>query len=359
MVPVDFKRVGLTVGIVTPERTMYIRSTNLQETYAWIDAVNHIRALHQDTVGDLAQQVGAVHLRTDARRALRTETAPAASPTREVPAPVTIGTRSSTLPPISILQVCDEMPAPSDAAMLSSSPVSTHMPPSASGDVRGREGVRWREDDVPARIYPSSGDEESRPAGPSRFLQQPAAPAMLSSSEDEELEQDEEHDQAMPLPAPTAPPAREDTDRVIAQGYLMKQSSHRKHWRKRWFVLTHQALFYARSHMDTRVHRRLPMSAILDVMECDASQSGPPAFNLLNLSGAPFHTALESRSPENAHEVRPRKEHCFKIVTPSRTFVVCAPTEEEEIKWLSAFQTILNRQRSAPLALRRASMSAN
>lgn len=40
-----------------------------------------------------------------------------------------------------------------------------------------------------------------------------------------------------------------------------------------------------------------------------------------------------------------KKEHCFKILTPKRTFVVCAPTEEEEIKWLSAIQALLTRTR--------------
>ena len=50
-------------------------------------------------------------------------------------------------------------------------------------------------------------------------------------------------------------------------------------------------------------------------------------------------------------------EHCFKIVTPMRTYFLCAPTEEEEIKWLSALQTILNRQRSAPGSQQRTVMT--
>ncbi len=40
-----------------------------------------------------------------------------------------------------------------------------------------------------------------------------------------------------------------DPSRVLLQGYLMKQSNRRKHWRKRWFVLTSSKLMYTRSHM--------------------------------------------------------------------------------------------------------------
>ena len=108
--------------------------------------------------------------------------------------------------------------------------------------------------------------------------------AGLSSSEEEDWDEDEGADQAMPLPALTpgglnfAPnnadfaeqirqhqqqqqlqqPAQQegstsdflrDPSRIILQGYLMKQSNRRKHWRKRWFVLTSSKLMYTRSHM--------------------------------------------------------------------------------------------------------------
>ena len=38
-------------------------------------------------------------------------------------------------------------------------------------------------------------------------------------------------------------------------------------------------------------------------------------------------------------------EHIFRIVTAKRTFVLCAPSEEDEIKWLAAFRALLNRER--------------
>lgn len=38
---------------------------------------------------------------------------------------------------------------------------------------------------------------------------------------------------------------------------------------------------------------------------------------------------------------------CFKIITPSRSYVVCAPSEEEEIKWLSAIRVLLDKSRAS------------
>jgi hypothetical protein len=40
-------------------------------------------------------------------------------------------------------------------------------------------------------------------------------------------------------------------------------------------------------------------------------------------------------------------DHTFRIVTAKRTFVLCAPSEEDEIKWLAAFRALLNRERWA------------
>lgn len=37
-------------------------------------------------------------------------------------------------------------------------------------------------------------------------------------------------------------------------------------------------------------------------------------------------------------------EHCFKIITPKRTYLVCAPSEEDEIKWLAALQCLVARK---------------
>ena len=40
-------------------------------------------------------------------------------------------------------------------------------------------------------------------------------------------------------------------------------------------------------------------------------------------------------------------KHTFKIVTTKRTLVLCAPTEEESIKWLSAVRALIARRSEA------------
>lgn len=40
-------------------------------------------------------------------------------------------------------------------------------------------------------------------------------------------------------------------------------------------------------------------------------------------------------------------QNTFRLVTAKRTYVLCAPTEEDEIKWLAAFRALLQRERQA------------
>ncbi|PFH52941.1 hypothetical protein AMATHDRAFT_138781 [Amanita thiersii Skay4041] len=123
--------------------------------------------------------------------------------------------------------------------------------------------------------------------------------------------------------------------KVILSGYLMKCGSKRRNWRKRWFVLTSDKLFYTGSHMDTRPHRQFPFANILDALEFDR----PPARQNL---AAPYVTSpptfSASSSPDESHV------HTFKIVTTKRTLLLCAPTEEDELKWLGAVRTLIARR---------------
>ena len=50
---------------------------------------------------------------------------------------------------------------------------------------------------------------------------------------------------------------------------------------------------------------------------------------------------LASTSPEDADGAG---THTFKVVTTKRTLLLCAPSEEEEIKWLSAIRALLARR---------------
>lgn len=256
--------------------------------------------------------------------------------------------------------------------------------------------------------------------------QQQQAAVLSSSDEDgegEEWDEDEVADQAMPLPgssgivsthsgivnaaftnvtspssnAPSGKP-KVDSDflkgsnKIIHQGYLMKQSNRRKHWRKRWFVLTSANLSYTRSHMNEKPHRQIPLTSILDAIEytskkeqstsnnqvqplqsTNSSLHSPPppvsfqlGSNQENINGLvassrdvitpagetePTHerktNSLASPTQTTPGPPKKKKENCFKIITPKRTYVVCAPTEEEEMKWLSALQALLAHWRGS------------
>ncbi|GAA5912174.1 uncharacterized protein JCM6883_000586 [Sporobolomyces salmoneus] len=136
-----------------------------------------------------------------------------------------------------------------------------------------------------------------------------------------------------------------DPNKVILAGYLMKQGK-RKTWRKRWFVLMSGMLMYSKSHMDTRMHRQIPLSAILDAIEYE----GPaPPTKQRSLPLSPSASEDYPRSVGGGGgggDGKKNYEHCFKIITPKRTYLVCAPGEEDEIKWLAALQCLVARKSS-------------
>lgn len=146
--------------------------------------------------------------------------------------------------------------------------------------------------------------------------------------------------------------AREMMAKIVVSGYLMKCGSKRHNWRKRWFVLYGDKLVYSGSHMvgpigererrgddltgcwqDTKSHREFSVGDILDALEFDMGShkhSGgiPPPV----MSG-PVTGLL--------------KPYTFKVVTTKRTLLLCAPSEEEEIQWLSAVRALIARRTGA------------
>ncbi|KAF8688909.1 PH domain, partial [Rhizoctonia solani] len=117
-----------------------------------------------------------------------------------------------------------------------------------------------------------------------------------------------------------------DPKQIVLQGYLMKCGTHMKNWRKRYFILTPETLKYGKSHMNTKGMRAVQVTQILDAIETTASKSAP--------SASPTTTNGD-------------KEHIFKIITPKKSFMLCAPSEEEEIKWLSAVRALIARRAAA------------
>ncbi|KAJ7158514.1 pleckstrin-like protein [Mycena filopes] len=138
--------------------------------------------------------------------------------------------------------------------------------------------------------------------------------------------------------SPSAKGSAVDPAKTILSGYLMKCGSKRRNWRKRWFVLTGEKLVYSGSHMDTKPHRRFPFAEILDALEYDlpANRQNPALMVAQPGIGAPPATPV---AEEDAHTA-----HTFKIVTTKRTLLLCAPSEEDEIKWLGAVRALIARR---------------
>jgi len=137
-----------------------------------------------------------------------------------------------------------------------------------------------------------------------------------------------------------------DPSKPVLSGYLMKcaskSGSKRRSWKKRWFVLTGQRLYYSGSHMDTKPHRDIPLEHILDALEDDSVTTSSAV-------GSPPHV-LGHGVGQNAGVVGDDTgtsdgQGCvFKIVTTKRTLVLSAPSETEEIAWLSTVRALIARR---------------
>jgi hypothetical protein len=90
--------------------------------------------------------------------------------------------------------------------------------------------------------------------------------------------------------------------------------------------------------MDTKPHREFKFSQILDALEYDL----PPN---RQIPAAPPLTSSSVPSTMSDERDVSRKSHTFKIVTTKRTLLLCAPSEEEEIKWLSAICALIARRK--------------
>ncbi|KAF8134960.1 hypothetical protein EV363DRAFT_1447759 [Boletus edulis] len=159
----------------------------------------------------------------------------------------------------------------------------------------------------------SSDSEDVSPSAQQTYSVSPQTQATISTS-----------------PGRPSGPLKDGTSKVVVSGYLMKCGSKRHNWRKRWFVLYGEKLVYSGSHMD-----------ILDALEFDMQSHKhgggipPPVMSGQGSGGSPEQRKA-AYSP-----------YTFKIVTTKRTLVLCAPSEEEEIKWLSAVRALIARRTGA------------
>nr|VWO94178.1 Non-specific serine/threonine protein kinase (EC [Ganoderma boninense] len=157
-----------------------------------------------------------------------------------------------------------------------------------------------------------------------------------------------ESDDASPNPQPGSVPAPPATtvgetsspSKPVLSGYLMKCGSRRHNWHKRWFILSGEKLIYSRSHMP---HRQIPLALIIDALEYDLppNRSHP---TVVVASPGPQSPHQHHASSSGADDGDAAGTHTFKVVTTKRTLLLCAPSEEEEIKWLSAIRALIARR---------------
>ncbi|KAG7451277.1 PH domain-like protein [Guyanagaster necrorhizus] len=165
-----------------------------------------------------------------------------------------------------------------------------------------------------AQNAPSSDSEDASPVGQRTYSVSSQHRSSITSS---------------PSKIPTG--TVKDPTKSVLSGYLMKCGSKRRNWRKRWFVLSGEKLVYYTSHMDAKPHRQFQLTEILDALEYDL-----PAHRQPLATSPPIPASME---PDDDHS-----DHTFKIVTTKRTLLLCAPNEEDEIKWLGAIRALIARR---------------
>lgn len=94
---------------------------------------------------------------------------------------------------------------------------------------------------------------------------------------------------------------------VVRQGYLLRQSSKYKTWKKRWFVLRNGKLTCYKNEKEYVVISIIPLSETLDIIETEKPVS-------------------------KSHK------YCFKIMTECKEMILCAETEEECNNWVKDLQ---------------------
>lgn len=93
---------------------------------------------------------------------------------------------------------------------------------------------------------------------------------------------------------------------------------------------------------DTKPHRSIPLALLLDALEYDLP---PHRHNPASPAVSPPHHHPSHGTDEHDPAAG---THTFKIVTTKRTLLLCAPSEEEEIKWLSAVRALIARRSVVP-----------
>ncbi|ORY27865.1 hypothetical protein BCR39DRAFT_536481 [Naematelia encephala] len=382
--PVTVKKHPFTFGIVTSKRTFIAKANSQDEMDSWVQAINGARRkLSEREEEDNNKRGMAIPTKerageSDVHTHPGTFTSVFSTTTQGSVSnsPVTASTGYFTHNP-------NNQPLPSASSpptnTLSSQMAKMSLPKTPSGMTSPRlpsttsvsQPQSRAVSSTSARREPSvtsiGSSGEYMPVAPSNNLQ--SAMEMISSDEDEAYFSEP----TAAIPAEGSSQAAQvmhqvvDPNKVILAAYLMKRSKGRgrKVWRKRWFYLTSQGLTYTKSHMDTRALRYIPLTSVLDALEFDPAESAADSSDseddrseVSPHSRQAYLSSIRRRADDTSTPKKDRAtaaqtaagtgaatEHIFRLITAKRTYVLCAPSEEDEIKWLAAFRALLNRER--------------
>jgi len=205
-IPVTLKRHSNVFGLILPKRTYYLQASSVQDVQDWVESIEDARQMLMATSTQNSVNYGSV------------------STPIPIPQSSTSNRHSVSCPlPIS---VSPHQQNPLAAQFISSSDSEDGMsqlaPPPVGGGPPFLNGGGSMETGRGAAVPPSTNVTFAPTANKPQVS-----------------------------PLSTSPPkdASSSTSKVILSGYLMKCGSKRRNWRKRWFVLTAERLFYSTSHM--------------------------------------------------------------------------------------------------------------
>jgi hypothetical protein len=260
---VEVKKHENSFGIVTPQRTFYVKADSAEQADDWVKQINRARKDIERQKQDDPAAASVTALNLDGHQDGRTQLDAPSQATSFAAGgshPIAIRQSVSSSPlPHSILRMGNSY---TDASLFSTSEssnaVDQFLSSSYASNSSGQSGPR-RPSFLQDRFTIETGrhsetedlyDESSTLHRNTNvhYLSSPVERSRGAFSSSEEDDEAEERRANTSLPASGSLKAQLNPERVVYSGYLMKQGK-RKNWRKRWFVLTSDKLLYARSHM--------------------------------------------------------------------------------------------------------------
>ncbi|BEJ07345.1 hypothetical protein CcaverHIS641_0406140 [Cutaneotrichosporon cavernicola] len=384
-------------AVVTSDRTFFLEASSAEEREDWVGTINNVRKHLSDREEEKSRRSKSVavpvpgrpqqpELEIDTHQGTWTSsfsatTAMSVSPTagsyfhRNAPSqsayspPPPIGQQPRAHSPSSNTNTLSTQMASMSVARSPSQkgPPPSAMPPSAASVNRRLSNPiihpppNLQAIQTPVRTTPRRELSTAAESPALGALGPPQSIPQLASSDEEEANFSDPTQWSDPQHAPTPV---SDPNRVIIATYLMKKSrkTAREVWRKRWFYLTSAGMTYSKSHMDVRPLNFVPIKTILDVFSVEDTDDDD-----IDDSSDDSRPAQPTRGPslrkhrEATVQMSSLDQHIIRIVTNKRRFDLCAPSEEEEIKWIAAIRALVNRDREKrqPSSLNAASIPAS